>query len=44
MRRVPYYVWYSYDEATGQDGPVTFLRLFNTKQQTAEPHLPPEHP
>jgi len=44
MRRAPYYVWYSYDEATGEDGPATFLRLFHTKQQTAEPRLPPEHP
>lgn len=34
MRRAPYYVWYSYDEATGQNGAVTFLRLFHTKQQT----------
>ncbi|MGH2377230.1 MAG: hypothetical protein ACRDGT_02005 [Candidatus Limnocylindria bacterium] len=40
MRRAPYYVWYSYDEATGQDGAITLLRLFHTKQQTPEPRLP----
>lgn len=39
-RRAPYYVWYSYDEATGQDGAVTFLRLFHTKQRTPELELP----
>ncbi len=40
MRRAPFYVWYSYDDATGQHGPLTFLHLFHTRQLTPEPRLP----
>jgi len=40
LRRAPFYVYHSFDEATGRVGPVRFLRLFHTSQSTPGPQLP----
>lgn len=40
LRRAPFYVWYSYREETAEQGLVTLLRLFHTRQRTPEPRLP----
>lgn len=40
LRRAPFFLWHSYDEAAGSDGPMLFLRLFHTRQKTPAPRLP----
>lgn len=40
LRHAPFSVWHSFDESTGRDGPVVFLRFFHAKQRTPQPRLP----
>jgi plasmid stabilization system protein ParE len=39
-RRAPFYVWYTYNAASGPDGEVRFLRLFHVRQQAPEIRFP----
>ena len=39
-RRAPFYVWYTYNTASGPEGEVRFLRLFHVRQQAHEIRFP----
>lgn len=39
-RRAPFYVWDTYDTATTPEGEVRLLRLFHTRQHTAQARFP----